>query len=170
LRSSELKWAVREWLQLERWDIAASFLLPKKLMVRLNNTCQRADEVSLSGELTHCFNRLDRRIFGSAHRNKGVRVPRYVGLEKADEVGWHAHVLFRTPERISPAEMISMLHRLWIGQMRGFGARFCKERLFWAEPITGHYDLYSTKQIGGIGAADWLNAVLPPSPRHRHGK
>jgi hypothetical protein len=160
--SSE-KWATREWLDQVPWNVGASFHLPKKLMARLNQTCRRADEISLSEELTHCFNQLDRKIFGNAHRKRGVRVLRFVALERTIDVGWHAHAVLRAPDQLSDEELISLLRRIWIDQYDDFSSIAFGQRLFWAEPITGAYDFYSTKNVGGSGAADWLNAVLPPS-------
>ena len=156
--------AVRNWLKGEQWDIAASFLVPKRLMVHLELKCIRADEVTLSRELTYCFNRLDRKVFGSAHRRKKIRVPRFVALERTDKVGWHAHALLRTPEHITPYQLSSKLGRLWLHQLGKFGVGTFEDRLYWAEPVKADYFNYSTKHVGGHGAADWLNMVIH-SPR-----
>ena len=52
----------------------------------------RKDSDILSQSLTHLFNRLDRYFLGAAHRWHGLRIPRFVTLERTDGVGWHAHV------------------------------------------------------------------------------
>ena len=84
----------------QQGDLAASFLLPRALIAKLNSTQIRADEIALSQQLTHCFNQLDRQVYKSAHRYHDVRVPRFVALERTDEIGRHAHVLIATPARL----------------------------------------------------------------------
>jgi len=152
--------AVCKWVQSNGADIAASFLLPKALMAAINRMQVHADEITLSQLLTYCFNRLDRRVHKSAHRRHGMRVLRFVALERTDDVGWHAHVLLTTPPHLRPSQLSLMLQRLWLSQLREYVSPKFEDRLYWAEPITGDYLWYSTKQIGGRGAADWMNVVL----------
>jgi hypothetical protein len=149
-----------KWVQQNEADIAASFLLPHALMAEIKRTQVFSDEVTLSRLLTYCFNRLDRQIYKSARRKHGVRVPRFVALERTDEVGWHAHVLLTTPAHLKPSQVSLMLQRLWLSQLREYVSPRFEDRLYWAEPITGNYLWYATKQIGDGSTADWSNAVI----------
>jgi hypothetical protein len=151
--------AVRKWLGENGADIAASFLLPRELMSALKRTSVGADDIALSLQLTYLFNQVDRQVFKSAHRNRGVRVPRIVTLERTDEVGWHAHVLVKTPEHFAPERLSLLMQRLWLRQLRWYTSPRFVGRLYWAEHISGSYFEYSTKQVGGKGDADWMNIV-----------
>jgi hypothetical protein len=161
MRARDIRYqeAVRVWLGANRPDIAASFLLPRGLIGAFKRAAIPNDEIALSKQLMHCFNQLDRQIFKSAHRNRGVRVPRVVTLEQTDEVGWHAHVLLTTPSHISPANLSQLLRSIWLRQLWGHISKDFMDRLYWAEPISGSYLEYSTKQVGGNGVADWMNIV-----------
>jgi hypothetical protein len=152
--------AVRQWVVGNGADLAASFLLPRALIARLNSTQIRADEIALSKQLTHCFNQLDRQVYKSAHRYHDVRVPRFVALERTDEIGWHAHVLIATPAHLKPSTLSDMVQRLWLRQLREFISPRFADKLYWAEHITGNYLEYSTKHVGGNGSADWMNMVF----------
>lgn len=46
----------------------------------------------MSQFLTFLFNRLDRELFGELHTKSGLRLPRFVTLERTNGVGWHAHI------------------------------------------------------------------------------
>lgn len=152
--------ATKEWLAKNDVDIAASFLLPKALMVRLSQTQARADEITLSGLLRRYFNKLDRRVFKSAHRRHGMRVERIVTLERTDAVGWHAHVLLKTPVHMSRFTFRLLMQRLWLKEIKGFADQSrIQARLFWAEPISGNYLDYSTKHVGRDAQVDWMNIV-----------
>lgn len=151
--------AICEWAQENEPDIAVSFLLPRALTAAIKRKQVFADEVTLSQLLMHCFNCLDRHIYKSAHRKHGVRIPRFVTLERTDEVGWHAHVLLTTPEHLEPSQVSLMLQRLWLSQLRKYVSPWFEARLYWAEPLSGNYLWYSMKQIGDGSTVDWLNAV-----------
>lgn len=151
--------AVREWLGANPADIAATFLLPRGLMGALKRAAIPTDEITLSKQLMHCFNQLDRQVFKSAHRNRGIRVPRVVTLEHTDDVGWHAHVLFTTPSHLSPTQLSLLMQRLWLRQIKRYVSPRFENRLYWADLISGDYLRYSTKQVGGNGDADWMNIV-----------
>lgn len=152
--------AACNWAQTNEPDIVASFLLPRALTATIKRKQVFADEVTLSQLLMHCFNRLDRQVYKSAHRKHGLRVPRFVTLERTDEVGWHAHVLLTTPAHLHASNLSLLLQRLWLSQLREYVSPWFEGRLYWAEPVSGNYLGYSTKQIGDGSTVDWLNAVI----------
>lgn len=155
--SAKYRQNVRTWLDNPGWDLAISMHLPAALIAHLNQTKVQADDITFGRELNYCFNRLDRKLFKSAHRNHGVRVPRDVTLEFTERVGWHAHVLMASPKHIGPSATSLLLQRLWLKQIRPFISRQFEDRLYWARTFEGGYFLYMTKQIGVSSCVDWEN-------------
>jgi hypothetical protein len=160
LRGTAYRKAVCNWAQTNKPDIAAAFLIPRTLIRAIKGKQGYVDDVTLGQLLMHCFNKLDRQVFKSAHRKHGQRVLRFVTLEHTDEVGWHAHVLLTTPPNWHASDVSLLLQRLWLKQLRKFISPRFEDRLYWAEPVTGNYLWYATKQIGDGSTVDWPNAVI----------
>jgi hypothetical protein len=159
---TQYKAEVKGWLRTNVMDLGASFSVPNAVHAIQSAISTPNDATTLSNHLRRCFNRLDRLVFRQAHKRKGVRVPRIVSLEHSENVGWHAHAVFGTPEHLTTEDLSTMLKALWFDQFHGYvSPRFAKE-LFWAEPITGDYFGYSMKLVGVYGALDVANIVLRP--------
>ncbi len=123
--------AVREWLQsFGGADLIATMHMPRLAQAKLASTGGGDDSAALSRQLMHCFNRLDRKIFGQGHRRCGQRVKRMVVLEFATTVGWHAHLLMQTPAEVGPINTGALLEKLWLKQFRGFLTKDFENRLF----------------------------------------
>lgn len=120
----------------------------------------------LSNELRYYFNRLDRRIFKSAHRYHGARVNRFVTLENSEGVGWHAHALLRTPAGIQQAAFIALADQLWQEQQARYAAAHFQPRLSLIEPLSGKFSYYMVKSVHdgsnlNKGVLDLANIHLP---------
>jgi hypothetical protein len=126
-----------------KWDVCATLHVPAAK--RKAEQGWTADW--LSNELRHYFNRLDRRIFKSAHRYHGARVKRFITLENGGGVGWHAHALLRTPAGVLQAEFIALADQLWHEQQARYAAAHFQSRLSLIEPVTGNFAYYMIKSV-----------------------
>lgn len=158
-RNISLRDAVRKWLANDDMNIVAGFHLPSTLTREMARLKISADEISLSAELRHFFNRLDCQTFKNAYRRHGVRIRRDVLLECTDTVGWHAHVLLSCPSITTPTELSLCMQRLWHQQFKKHLGTSFDDRLYWCAARTGDYLGYSTKFVSGEGVVDWMNTV-----------
>jgi hypothetical protein len=111
------------------------------------------------------LNQLDRRIFKAAHRNRNLRLKRYVFLEHKDTVGWHTHFVTETPPNMTIENTICLMEKLWLKQCKNYTNPKFIDRLFWAEEIKGNYEAYIQKHIFNedgttIGKLDIKNTVI----------
>lgn len=149
--------AIINWVtdQPHHFNVAVALSPPKSLRAAEKGW----DDLWLQRKLTHFFNLLDRRVFGAAaNRRRGLRVPRFVVLERTDESGWHAHIALSTPPHFDATQLIALAKRLWISCLKEHARGPFQEHLFWAETVTGAYIRYSTKDIAsGIEGAAMLD-------------
>ncbi len=103
----------------------------------------------LAKELREYFNALDRAIHKAAHRNRGMRVLRYVVLEYEENVGWHAHIAIKTPDGHSSAELIQLADKLWRKKCAQYKNEKFDERLTKIEEIHGRFIDYMNKFVTG---------------------
>ena len=153
-----------DWVQNAgvKWDVCATLHVPEAK--RKAEQGWTADW--LSNELRLYFNKLDRRIFKSAHRNHGARVHRFITLEKSEGVGWHAHALLQTPAGTGQTAFISLAEHLWHGLQAQYAAAHFQSRLSVIEPITGNFSYYAIKSVhdgadNSKGVLDLRNIHLP---------
>lgn len=163
MRPSNERQAILDWAAKHPWNIAAVLTMPKSLMTLLNQTCVRSDETTLSRQLMRCFNKLDRKIFRNAHTRRGVRVPRFITLEKTDGIGWHANVLMRQPKHMTGSALALLLQRIWLEHLVGFNAGGFNKHLFWADYRKDDFLDYSLKHIDRHAVVDWPNVSINSS-------
>lgn len=118
--------------------------------------------------LRQLFNRLDRHFLGTAHRRHGLRIPRFVTLERSDGVGWHAHVSLKVWKDglgyvIDPAELEACLRGFWHDITRQPLQGKFSDRIVCFKPTHDgflSYSLKHTNTIGGHrGEVDILNCA-----------
>lgn len=126
-----------------KWDVCATLHVPEGK----RKAEQGWTAGWLSNELRHYFNKLDRRIFKSAHRNHGARVNRFVTLENSEGVGWHGHALLSTPSGMQQAAFVSLADQLWHEQQARYTAAHFQSRLSLIEPVTGNFAYYMIKSV-----------------------
>ncbi len=155
LRNRLFKNEVRNWLKPQYFDLAIGMHLPRRIQSEFQRLRIGDDQISFSLELRHCLNRFDRRIYRGRHRRQNMRVPRLVFLEHQESVGWHAHILIRSPDDFAPA----ILNRLWHQQVRNYTTKDFGDKLYWSEPLLGNYFEYATKFLDRGAEVDWGNLV-----------
>jgi hypothetical protein len=124
-----------------------------------------------SSDVRHYLNRVDRWLYGSAHRRYGKRVSRIVALHKSPGVGWHLHAVLRTPEHSPQQEFIALLEAEWRAHLGHYGKRSAiTDRLVDAAPHEGNFIGYAIRHETrnelathweDIGVIDWGNSALP---------
>ncbi|MFC3704866.1 hypothetical protein ACFOOL_08865 [Devosia honganensis] len=135
------------------FDIAASWHLPMsyKAAYRAN------DHVAFSSCLRKYFNTLDASVFKSAYRRKRVRLPRAIVLEHTDGVGWHAHGVISTQSsNLREEQAIELITSKWHKHLGSFSRGSFSDRLVFAEPRTGPYVEYMTKELSAV---DWKHSA-----------
>jgi len=145
-----------------KWDVCATLHVPEAK----RKAAQGWTADWLSDELRHYFNKLDRRIFKSAHRYHGARVNRFITLENSEGVGWHAHALLRTAVGMQQAAFISLADQLWHAQQERYATACFQSRLSAIEPLHGNFAYYMIKSVHGgsdnsEGVLDLRNIHLP---------
>jgi hypothetical protein len=132
------------------WDLCVTLNVPNRLRVIENGLDDRWLEV----ELKKYFTDVDRAVFGPAQQRKGNHVLRWVGLEWAQGVEWHAHMLLKTPQSFSRDDYLQLLKLKWHKRR----ARFCTEDfkpfLFHAQVRKGDFSKYSIKNAFGRAYKD----------------
>lgn len=155
--------AFTQWIgnQSHNWDLAVCWHLPTSF-----KTTHHADNAAgFSKGLTHYFNGVDRQVFGAANRLQHIRIPRFLTLEYADGVGWHAHgILASKSTGLTLVQLRCLLERQWFKQLKGYYCGSFAKRLFWAEPNGGLYINYISKSISKMreasGEIDVMNIWL----------
>ena len=144
------------------WDVCATLHVP--ISIRAAERGWSAEW--LSKQLGRYFNKLDRRVLKSAHRNHDARLSRWVTLETCDGVGWHAHVALQTPSGMDQASFITLVEKTWRQQYQRHTNKKFLERLCLVEPILGEFFYYSIKSVHDAddlskGILDLENIHLP---------
>ena len=122
--------------------IAVTWHVPNTMRYHQNGY----DDIWLSKTLTCYFNKVDRRLFKAAHRNRTARLPRFVFLEHTDGVGWHAHGYLAKAPNITTQATIEALEAIWHKHCKQYKTQAFEHRLFWAEKIDADYYGYASKQ------------------------
>lgn len=162
-RQERYKAALKHWLDDAgvKWDICATLHTPKKM----RDAEKGYTSDWLADKLREYFNSLDRAVYKAAHRNRGVRLLRYVVLEYEHGVGWHAHIALKTPDSKSSAELIQMADKLWRKKCKQYTDEKFDERLTKIEEIRGRFIDYMNKFVTGEedskGLFDDKNTHLP---------
>jgi hypothetical protein len=142
-----------------KFDVGVCLNVPNKMrFIQSGN-----DDIWLQRHLSVYLNKVDRRIYKAAHKNRGVRTKRVVSLEYTKNTGWHAHMCVETPDGMTNDDLINKLGTVWLKYVSKWkGKRFTDERLFWADEIKEGYDQYTTKNGTNIlnGNMDWHNTYL----------
>ncbi len=156
--------ALCDWVKQKNivWDVCATLHVPEAM--RVVERGWTADW--LSSLLSRYFNQLDRRIFKAAHRNREVRLHRWVTLEHSDGVGWHAHVLLQTPTIIDQAALITLAGDIWHRRYAQYATAQFKSRLCVVEAVNGNFFYYANKSAHDTsdhskGILDLRNIHLP---------
>ena len=97
-------------------------------------------------ELRRYFNKVDRRIFKAALKNRGIRLQRIITLEHDEEVGWHAHGLLGCAPDMDEQQTITILEKLWVEHVGRFASGKFEKHVFWAQKNVGFYLPYITKR------------------------
>lgn len=162
-RQERYKAALKHWIDDTgvKWDVCATLHIPKKMR---EAKCGHTSD-GLAKELREYFNALDRAVYKAAHKNRGMRVLRYVVLEYEESVGWHAHIALKTPDGQSSAELIQLADKLWRKKCKQYTNRKFDERLTKIEEIRGRFIDYMNKFVTGEedskGLFDDKNTHLP---------
>ena len=124
------------------------------------------DSYWLSKELGKYFNKIDRKIFKAAHKNRGIRLRRIITLEKDDAVGWHAHGLIDTAPQQDDQYTRQILRDLWIDHTSRFNTGKFDKYLFYGEIDRGKTLGYITKNVhnntdSSKGFIDLNNTFIP---------
>ena len=144
------------------WDLCVTLNVPDRLRVIEDGWDDRWLEI----ELKKYFSDVDRAVFGPALHRKGNHVLRWVVLEWAQGVDWHAHALLKTPDSFSRDDYLQLLKMKWLKRR----SRFCTEQfkpfLFHSQIRKGDFFYYTIKNVFGRafknrGAFDAENSVLP---------
>ena len=137
------KRAALRWINAgaSQWDLAVSWHVPQAMRIDQNGW----DDHWLSMQLHHYLNKVDRRLFHAACRNRNVRLPRFITLERTDTVGWHAHGLISTPAGMDQSDVAQTLAQQWHHHTRAYPAGKFDGHLFWCEPNEGHQASYILK-------------------------
>ena len=106
--------------------------------------------------LRQLFNRLDRYFLGTANRAHGLRIPRFVTLERSNGVGWHAHVSLkvwkdRVGYVIDPVALEKRLRDVWHDITRQPLQGKFSDRIVCFKPTHGGFLSYSLKHTGTFG-------------------
>lgn len=115
------------------------------------------DDVAFSSCLRKYFNKLDATVFKSAYWRKRVRLARAIVLEYADGVGWHAHGVICTQfSKLPEEQIIKLITSKWHKHLGRFGRGSFSDHLVYAEPRTGPYVRYMTKNLSAV---DWKQSA-----------
>lgn len=147
LRENAHQWIVS---QPYLFDTAVCLHLPRKY--KFDNHAW--DEISLTSNIRHFLNRVDRSILGAGYRHKKQKVPRVVTQEHAVGCGWHAHALFSAHAiGWTTATFVDRLKSIWECEfLKGYRGGKFEDRLFYAEPVHGDYAGYIIKSLS---TSDW---------------
>lgn len=159
VRNRAIRDDVRSWLKPQNVDLAVGMHLPRLLQGEFRRLRIGDDQISFSQQLRHCFNRFDQRIYRGRHRRQNMRVSRLIFLEHQESVGWHAHILIRSPDDLGPIQTSAILNRLWHQRVRNYTTKDFGDKLYWSEPLLGNYFEYATKFLDRGAEVDWGNLV-----------
>jgi hypothetical protein len=107
---------------------------------------QGYDDIWLSKTLNCYLNKVDRHLFKAAHRNRGVRLPRFIFLEHTAGVGWHAHGYLAQAPKLTAEATIQALQAHWLKHCKNYKTQAFENRLFHAVEIDAGFNFYAAKQ------------------------
>ena len=147
---ARLRLAYEEWLAEwgDGWDLACCLHVPNAM--RAAQAGWGSDW--LGRQVGAYFNKLDQKVFNDKYAAKRQRVQRFITYEHTPNVGWHAHLLLRTPRHLAQEAYTQLLRETWKHRVRAFSNDRFDERLFYCEPIRGQYTGYCLKgaiELGG---------------------
>jgi len=116
------------------------------------------DEQWLKRHLSAYFNKVSKRVFSNVPVKQRSNIARFITLEHADGVGWHAHGVLSKPKHVTEEEFIEIMRSLWIDQMGGYRVGRLRDRLFDCKQIEGNYQQYALKSA--TDKDEHLNRVL----------
>ena len=105
------------------------------------------DDGWVQGHVSRFLNRLDRRLFGNAHKRKGVRIERLVVLEHAPKNGWHAHLAMPVPAEWPGQRFPNLIRKIWHDEIRRYACSTKIDTFCWVQPINGAYVDYTLKWV-----------------------
>jgi hypothetical protein len=115
------------------------------------------DDRWLQLTLTKFFAALDRKTFGGASCRRHTN--RLVVLQRADGVGWHAHVQIATPKRFTQVEFAELAKGVWLNVLHGHTSGPFGKQLFWCEPVDASHMPYMLRGLH-INTVDEENTRL----------
>lgn len=153
------------------FDISICWHVPNRMRRAELGCLIDADSVGwtahwLQKKLRHYLNKLDRRVLKSAHRDKHIKIWRFVTLENADGVGWHAHALMATPQGHDRRTIINWATWMWINELGDEYENSFVPYLVQASETQGNYLGYISKTLGRatddmVGTIDLVNTAFP---------
>lgn len=163
IRAKKLKIAYSRWLEKKcvKMNIAACWHVPAAMRWHFDG--YTADW--LAKELKRYFNKVNRRIYKAASKNRGLKLQRVITLEYDPEVGWHAHGLLACGPGMNEQETIDVLENLWTKQTKRFVTGKFEKHCFWAQSDKGKYLSYISKRVHrqneiDVGFLDTINTYL----------
>ena len=144
--------AIHDWLQknLHQFDLSITLDFHDAVRVELHAW----DNIAHARLLRRYFNEIDRRVFKAAHRNRKLRVQRFVVLGHQIGVGWHAHALVSTPSVIEQEALVRLLENRWHKLTRRFAPQRNKSfdnRLFKCKPTHSDPLKYTCNHVTDFG-------------------
>ena len=159
-RYRRLKKEVDRWLldPAYPWDVGIALHIPNAM----RQVAGKHSMSLLQQQVGYFLNDVDRRIYKSAHKRRGVRVPRIVAAEWDEGVGWHAHAVLITPPTMTKADFVDFLQRRWHARVGRYATAKFRSRLFWGEAIRDNYGHYTIKRTIGspLGISDFNQGFL----------
>ena len=163
INTQRLSIAYKDWLgeKSKTMTICACWQVPDAMRRHYNgHTAQW-----LAKELRRYFNKIDRRIFKAAHKNRGMRLQRIISLEYDEHVGWHAHGMLECAHGKDGQETIDLLEHGWLKHTERFASNKFEKHVFWADQNKGSHHHYIIKRMHreddlGTGFLDTMNTSL----------
>ena len=154
-RRLEQKEAVINWV--EGWesnfDLDVCFHVPKEMRVIQNGNGHEW----LQKQLSAYFNIVEKELFKSIPVRQRQKLSRFIVLEHANSVGWHAHALIATPDNCKQAQVCDVMRDIWERRVGQYCKDEFRQRLFWIRKSEFGYLNYCLKYV--IENNDNANAV-----------
>jgi hypothetical protein len=149
------------------WNIAVTWHFPNRIRSYFGGW----DHHWHSKEFRRYLNRVDRKIYKAAHKNRMERLPRIIALEDKDEVGWHVHGLLTNPPHLDEAATSAIIVNEWKCYMKRFASTKFEKHLIEIGPVRTDYISYLSKftfdeSDDPLGIIDDKNTYLPEIHHH----